>query len=58
MSGGGGEERGCSGGGEAEDAESAYIDPDRVVEMSGPSGKFVGGEWLCCRFVRGCMSTT
>ncbi|KAI7993905.1 putative BOI-related E3 ubiquitin-protein ligase 3 [Camellia lanceoleosa] len=44
MSGGGGgeergEEMGCSGGGEAEDAESAYIDPDRVVETSGPSCK-------------------
>ncbi|THG09981.1 hypothetical protein TEA_012675 [Camellia sinensis var. sinensis] len=44
MSGGGeerGEEMGCSGGGEAEDAESAYIDPDRVVETSGPSCKNV-----------------
>ncbi|CAL5436635.1 unnamed protein product [Camellia sinensis] len=33
-----GEELGCSGG-EAEDAESAYIDPDRVEAASGPSCK-------------------
>ncbi|KAK4365828.1 hypothetical protein RND71_013708 [Anisodus tanguticus] len=30
---------GCGGGGEAEDAESAYIDPDRVIESTGPSCK-------------------
>lgn len=31
-----------NGGGEPEDAESAYIDPDRVVESTGPSCKACG----------------
>ncbi|PSS09670.1 BOI-related E3 ubiquitin-protein like [Actinidia chinensis var. chinensis] len=37
--GGGGEELGCAGGAEAEDAESAHIDPDRVEFVRGPSCK-------------------
>lgn len=40
MNGGAGNEREeGKGGGEPEDAESAYIDPDRVVESTGPSCK-------------------
>ncbi|CAI9095539.1 OLC1v1031522C3 [Oldenlandia corymbosa var. corymbosa] len=35
----GGNDSGAVGGGEAEDAESAYIDPDRVVEKPGPPCK-------------------
>ncbi|XP_016443981.1 BOI-related E3 ubiquitin-protein ligase 1-like [Nicotiana tabacum] len=43
MSGGGCNERNDgNGGGEPEDAESAYIDPDRVVESTGPSCKACG----------------
>ncbi|CAN4078124.1 unnamed protein product [Withania somnifera] len=39
MNGGGNERVEGKGGGEPEDAESAYIDPDRVVESTGPSCK-------------------
>ncbi|CAK9171478.1 unnamed protein product [Ilex paraguariensis] len=37
--GGGGRGQGCAAAGEAEDAESAYIDPDRVVVSTGPCCK-------------------
>ncbi|MCD7466054.1 hypothetical protein HAX54_002404 [Datura stramonium] len=52
--GGGCNERDDGNGGEPEDAESAYIDPDRVVESTGPSYKRVGNEspqWCYCRVV-------